>query len=502
MILAAGKGTRMRSETAKVLHTALGVPLVSYPVVRALELSASPIVAVLGHQIEAVSAVLSKRHGENAVRVVDQKIPRGTGHAVREGLSGLKGFTGLVLILSGDVPLTRTESLRALVEAARKVADGEGKGEGMAMMTARVPDPTGYGRVVRDTSGEVVRVVEHKDAKPSERAIDEVNAGIYVAPADLLRKATRRLSPKNAQGELYLTDVVAFAAETATVATVMVAPEEMAGVNDRAQLAEVERVLRGRIVSRWMEHATFREPGSAYVDADVVIDAEAEIGRQVTLRGKTRIGRGTRIGDGVVLTDVEVGENVEIKPYSVGEQAIIGAGSKIGPFAHLRPGTVLGADVHIGNFVETKKARLGKGSKANHLTYLGDAEIGDKVNVGAGTITCNYNGYEKRVTVIEDGASIGSDTALVAPVRIGKRAVTGAGSTIARDVPEGALALTRAELVIVDGYADRMAARYADRGATRADGKPGGPTADRGKGSARAAGKKSRAGGPPSTDGI
>jgi bifunctional UDP-N-acetylglucosamine pyrophosphorylase/glucosamine-1-phosphate N-acetyltransferase len=310
-------------------------------------------------------------------------------------------------------------------------------------------------------------VVEDKDASEDQRRITEVNAGIYAAPAAFLRQATARLSPRNAQGELYLTDIIAKAASSIGVVSVKVSTEEMAGVNDRQQLVSVEKILCRRIVEQFGKHATFRDPETALVEASVAIDEDVEIGRNVVLRGRTRIGAGARIDDGCILTDTEVGAGATLLPYTVATQSCIGPGAKVGPFAHLRPGTELGPEVHVGNFVETKKSRLGRGSKANHLTYLGDTIIGERVNVGAGTITCNYNGYEKRQTIIEDGAFIGSDTQLVAPVRVGKRAVVAAGATITEDIRDGALAITRAPLTQVDGYADRVAARYANKAASK-----------------------------------
>lgn len=461
IILAAGKGTRMKSARVKVLHTMLGAPLVSYPVERALELGASPIVAVLGHQRPEVEKTLIARHGEGTVTVVEQAEQRGTGHAVRLGLAPLRGFEGTVLILYGDVPLLRRETLAALVAKSR--AGGK-----LAVLTSEVENPFGYGRVVRDARGRIARIVEHKDASPEELAIREVNAGIYAAPAEFFRQATQRLSPRNAQGELYLTDIVTKAADTIGTASVSAAAEEMAGINDRAQLAAAEKALCNRIVTRWLDHATFRDPASTVVEPTVTIEADVEIGRNVTLRGRTKVGAGARIEDGSILTDTEVGEGAVLLPYTIATSARIGAGAKIGPFAHLRPGTELGPDVHVGNYVETKKTTMGRGSKANHLTYLGDTIIGEKVNVGAGTITCNYNGYEKRQTIIEDGAFIGSDTQLVAPVRVGKRAVVAAGTTVAQDVPEGTLVLTRAPVKVVEGYADRMTERYKDLIAAKA----------------------------------
>jgi bifunctional UDP-N-acetylglucosamine pyrophosphorylase/glucosamine-1-phosphate N-acetyltransferase len=453
LILAAGKGTRMNSAKNKVLHTLLGVPMAAYAIERARDLGATKIVTVLGHQKDIVASLLEERFGAGVISVVDQKEQKGTGHAVRLGMRPLAGFDGLVAILYGDVPLLRAETLAALVAAARKTGR-------LAMLTSVVRDPTGYGRIVRDDTGLIRAVVEHKDATHAQHRIAEVNAGIYVSPAEFLRQATAKLSPRNAQGEYYLTDIVSLAASTIGVASVQVAAEEMTGVNDREQLVAAERILVSRIVRGHMKYATFRAPKLAYVEAAVTIEPDAEIGRNVVLRGKTHIGAFARIEDGSILENAVVGKAARVLPYCVITDSTIGENAKIGPFAHLRPGTELGPDVHVGNFVETKKTRLGRGSKANHLTYLGDTIVGEKVNVGAGTITCNYNGYEKQQTIIEDGAFIGSDTQLVAPVRVGKRAVVAAGATIVEDVRPGVLAISRLPCKQIDGYADKLAKRY------------------------------------------
>jgi bifunctional UDP-N-acetylglucosamine pyrophosphorylase/glucosamine-1-phosphate N-acetyltransferase len=454
IVLAAGKGTRMKSARAKVLHTLLGAPLCAYPIDRARELGADPVVAVLGHQRADVEAALAARYG-GAVAVVEQTVQRGTGHAVQVGLGPLEGWPagGLVLVLYGDAPLLKRETISALVQAARR----SGR---LAILTAKLPDPTGYGRIVRDLRGRVRKVVEEKDCTSAQRRISEINAGFYAAPIEFLRRAVAALQPNNAQGELYLTDIVETAARSIGAETVLSAPEEIAGINDRRQLVDAEEVMRKRIIARFWEQATFRDADSTVVEPGVEIGSDVEIGRNVSLRGRTRIADGVRIDDGVILTDTEVAAGVEIKAYSVATESVIGPGAKIGPFAHLRPGSELGPDVHVGNFVETKKVKLGRGSKANHLTYLGDAVIGEKVNVGAGTITCNYNGYEKRQTIIEDGAFIGSDSQLVAPVRIGRRAVVAAGTTVVQDVPPGALAISRVQASHIPGYADKVARRY------------------------------------------
>ncbi len=456
IVLAAGKGTRMRSSRAKVLHELLGRPLVAYPVGLARELGASPVVAVLGHQLETVEGVLAARFGEGAVAVVEQAEQRGTGHAVRLAMPALRDFEGVVLVLYGDVPLLRRETLQELVGTARRY-------QCLAIVTATPADPTGYGRVLRDSRGHVTGVVEEKDATEEERALTEVNAGIYAAPAAFLRSATAGLVAKNAQGEYYLTDIIAVASRSIGVTTVEAEARDVAGINDREQLAAAEATMRDRINRHWMAHATFRDPASIVVEPDVTIDVDAEIGRNVALRGRTRIGHGARVDDGSILVDTEVGAHAHVQAYTLSNEAVIGAGAIVGPFARLRPGTEVGAEAHVGNFVELKKTVLGKGSKANHLSYLGDAIIGEKVNIGAGTITCNYNGYEKTRTVIEDGAFIGSDSQLVAPVRVGRRAVVAAGATITEDVPDGALAIGRIPTSHKPGYADAVAARYAAR---------------------------------------
>jgi bifunctional UDP-N-acetylglucosamine pyrophosphorylase / glucosamine-1-phosphate N-acetyltransferase len=454
IVLAAGKGTRMKSNKAKVLHTVLGAPLCAYPIERARELGAQPVVAVLGHQLAEVERTLSSRYGAGAITVVEQSEQRGTGHAVKLGLAPLASESGLVLILYGDAPLLRRETIEALVEQARRTG-------GLALLTAHLPDPTGYGRILRDRRKRVKKVVEEKDTSKTERAIKEINAGFYAAPIEFLREATAAIKNNNAQGEYYLTDIVEMAARSIGAHPVEGTPEEIAGINDRLQLADAEEVMRRRVLARFRDRATFRDPASVVIEPSVEIGTDVEIGRNVSLRGRTRIADGVRIDEGVLLVDADVGAGAHIKPYCVASECVIGAEARIGPFAHLRPGTELAADVHIGNFVETKKTRMGSGSKANHLSYLGDAVIGQKVNVGAGTITCNYNGYEKRQTIIEDDAFIGSDTQLVAPVRIGRRAVVAAGATVTQDVPDGSLAITRVEQKHVEGYADRVAQRYA-----------------------------------------
>jgi bifunctional UDP-N-acetylglucosamine pyrophosphorylase / glucosamine-1-phosphate N-acetyltransferase len=456
VVLAAGQGTRMRSSRTKVLHELLGRPLVSYPIDLALALGADPIVAVLGHQKQAVEAALTARFGVDGIKTVEQTQPRGTGHALRVALPALRRARGTLLVLYGDVPLLRRDTLMALVRTARRSGS-------LALITAVPPDATGYGRIVRDGRGQVLRVVEHKDANAKERAIEEVNAGIYAGPMDFFRSAIPEIAASNAAGEYYLTDIVALAAARIGVRAVSADFRDVSGVNDRRQLVEAESTLRARVNARWMAHATLRDPASTIIEPGVVVGADVELGRGVALRGRTRVGRGARIGDGALMSDTDIGAGAEVRPYTVATDAVIGPGAIVGPFAHLRPGTQIGARAHVGNFVELKKTKLGRGSKANHLSYLGDALIGHKVNIGAGTITCNYNGYEKTQTIIGDAAFIGSDTQLVAPVTVGRRAVVAAGTTVTKNVPPGSLAITRTPQVSVLGYAKRLARRYANQ---------------------------------------
>jgi bifunctional UDP-N-acetylglucosamine pyrophosphorylase/glucosamine-1-phosphate N-acetyltransferase len=454
----------MRSARAKVLHELVGRPLVAYPVELARAIGADPVVAVLGHQREAVEASLAARFGADAITVVEQAEQRGTGHAVRLAMPALaKAFakskdpgSGLVLVLYGDVPLLRRETLEELVGTARRYGC-------LALVTATPPDPTGYGRILRDERGHAIGVVEQKDASPEEQAITEINAGIYCAPAPFFAQATAMLTPRNAQREYYLTDIIARAARTIGVSSVEADHRDVAGINDRQQLAEAEAAMRMRIVRAHQAHVTFRDPAAVVVEPGVELGVDVEIGRNVALRGRTRVDRGARIGDGVILTDMEIGAGADIKPYTVAEASVIGPGAVVGPFAHLRPGTEIAAEAKVGNFVEMKRTKLGKGSKANHLSYLGDAHIGEKVNVGAGTITCNYNGYEKFPTVIEDQAFIGSDTQLIAPVKVGRRAVIAAGTTVTDDVAAGALVLSRVQQIEKPGYAQRVAKKYAEK---------------------------------------
>src|SRR6202022_777485 len=463
VVLAAGKGTRMKSDRAKVLHAALGRPLAYFPIRSALALDVSPVVVVVGHQAEAVQREVAAQFAKAPLRFALQSEQLGTGHAVqcaREALlqAGLSEKDS-VLILAGDTPLLRSETLRRLAQAY------EGSGSPLALVTVRPRDPKGYGRIVRDAAGAVQRVVEEKDASPEEKKIGEVNASIYLCEAGFLFKALSQLSPKNAQGEFYLTDVVAAAAQLAREgkakppSTVEAPEDDVAGVNDRAQLAWAAAELRRRRLDELMKGGvTVLDPAVTYVDDALEVDGDVTLEPMVSLRGKTKIGQGVAIGQGCVLIDTIVHDGAHILPYSHLEGAEVGARCIVGPFARLRPGAQLAEEAHVGNFAELKKTVLGKGRKANHLTYLGDAVIGAGVNVGAGTITCNYDGANKHTTTIEDGAFIGSDTQLIAPVTVGKGAYVGTGTTVREDVPAGSLAVSAGKQRNIEGWVAKKAA--------------------------------------------
>lgn len=435
VILAAGKGKRMVSDLPKVLHSVGGKPLLARVLATASGLEAAVRVVVYGHGGDQVKTALA---GEPGVLWVEQAEQLGTGHALAQALP-LLDDAGVTLVLYGDVPLTRRETLQPLVDQARQ---GQ-----LALLTVKLADPSGYGRIVRNEQGQVQRIVEEKDATPAERGLGEVNTGILAVSTAKLRGWVAELGNDNAQGEYYLTDVVALAVRDGVLVEPFTVTEaaEVQGVNDRRQLAELERFYQARQAETLLDHgATLLDPARVDVRGEVATGKDVVIDVNVVFEGVVRLGDRVKIGPFCVLKDAVIGDDVEIFSHSRIEGAEVGAGSQIGPFARLRPGSQLAAGVHIGNFVETKKTSIGPGSKVNHLTYLGDAEIGAGVNVGAGTITCNYDGANKHKTVVDDGAFIGSNSSLVAPVRIGKGATVGAGSAVGRDVPDGGLCLTRA----------------------------------------------------------
>jgi len=447
VILAAGKGVRMKSDAPKVLHCVGGKPMLVHPLMRARELGPERIVVVLGKGADEVRAILGK-----GVKTVIQEKQLGTGHAVMCARSALKGFRGTALILYGDTPLLATESLRAMLKAHNKA------GVPLTILTARFTWPNRLGRVIRGENGRVLRVIEAADASKEEMEIEEVNAGIYAAQSDFLFKALDRVKADNAQGEYYLTDVIEIAAKGGGVAAFTAPdPEEVLGINDRVELAQAERAMNNRTLLRLMrDGVTVIAPEATIVNDGVRVGAETIIYPGAVIEGGAIIGKRCLIGPGAFIRDSQVGDDVEIRAHSVMEGSKVGDRSTVGPSAHLRPESVIGADCRIGNFVETKKVTIGNGTKASHLTYLGDAEIGRNVNIGCGTITCNYDGTAKHKTIIEDDVFVGSDTQLVAPVRVGKGAYIGSGSTITRDVPAGALSVARARQRDMPGWGERM----------------------------------------------
>jgi bifunctional UDP-N-acetylglucosamine pyrophosphorylase / glucosamine-1-phosphate N-acetyltransferase len=448
VILAAGKGTRMKSARPKVLHCASGRPLIEHVLRVADSLAPQTKVVVVGHMAPAVEEAVPKRLG---LRFALQEPQLGTGHALLQAESHLAGARGTLVLLSGDVPLLRPDTLRALV------ATHEHRGAAATVLTARVDRPHGYGRIVRERGG-IAAIVEEKDATPAERAIDEINSGIYAFDVTPLFDALRTIGSSNVQGEYYLPDLVRiYRARGLAVETVSVAdPREILGVNSRKELADVTATLNTRRVDELMAAGvTIVDPASAWIGPDVEIGADTILHPGVYLEGHTRIGGGCEIHSGVRIVDSTIDAGVVINNFCVILESHVRAGAKVGPFAHIRPQSDVGEGAHIGNFVELKKTIVGAGTKASHLTYLGDATIGEKVNIGAGTITCNYDGTIKHPTVIEDGAFIGSDSQLVAPVRVGKGAYVAAGSSITQDVPAGALGVARSRQVNKEGWVEK-----------------------------------------------
>ena len=441
IILAAGEGKRMKSARPKVLQPIAGRPMLGRVVDVARALGAEAIHVVHGHGGDQVREAFA---AEADLRWAEQARQLGTGHAVQQAMPAVPD-EGHVLVLYADVPLIRTESLRALLEAPGA----------LAVLAAEPADPTGYGRLLLDGNGRVRAIVEHKDADPAPRAIRIINTGIIAADAHALRDWLSRLRTDNAQGEYYLTDVFAMAAEAGQEAAVVRVGDavETEGANDAWQLAALERAWQRRAAQELaLQGVRFADPARFDLRGRVQAGRDVEIDVDVVLEGEVELGDGVRIGPFCRLRNVRIGAGTVVQAHCDIEGAQVAADCTIGPFARLRPGTELAEGVHVGNFVETKKARLGPGSKANHLSYLGDARIGAKVNIGAGTITCNYDGANKSETVIGDGAFIGSNTSLVAPVSIGARATIGAGSVITRDAPEGQLTLARGRQATIEGW--------------------------------------------------
>ena len=482
VVLAAGRGRRMRSKRAKVLHCVAGRPMLWYVVSVVKHVTDGHVVVVIGHQADQVRAFLEQSKSEfDPFDVVVQAEQMGTGHAVQQGQAVLmpngQPVSRNCLIVNGDTPLLT----RATVE--RLLAHHDDTDATLTVLTTDLPDPEGYGRVVRGETGELVNVVEDRDAGPTERAIHEVNAGIYVADSQFLFTASARIQPDNAQREYYLPDLIGLAVTRGCRVTGMKTSEhsECLGVNSREHLAAVERVMQQRIRTRWLEQGvTMRDPHTTFIEDHVTIGQDTVLSPGVTLEGQTDIGSDCVIRSASRVTDSVVGNGVTIEDHSVIDGAVIEEGATVGPFARLRAGSIVRRKAQVGNFVELKNTELGAGSKANHLSYLGDTSVGKRVNIGAGTITCNYDGFRKEHTVIEDEAFIGSDTQLVAPVTVQKGAVVGAGSTITQDVPPDALALSRSEQSNREGWASRRRASYPEQSAPSA-GPKSAPASRKGK---------------------
>jgi bifunctional UDP-N-acetylglucosamine pyrophosphorylase / glucosamine-1-phosphate N-acetyltransferase len=441
IVLAAGLGKRMRSDLPKVLHPLAGRPLLGHVLEAARALSPRRIAVVHGHGAERVRAAFS----DAPIDWVLQAEQLGTGHAVRQAMPGLAADSD-VLILYGDVPLVRPATLQRLVDASR---------DGLAVLTADLSDPAGYGRILRDQAGRVAGIVEQKDASPSELAIREINAGFMALNGRRLAGWLAKINNRNAQKEYYLTDIVGLAvAEEVSVSAVKVDdPWEVAGVNSKQELAILERITQQREAQRLMAAGvTLSDPARVDVRGTLVCGRDVAIDVNCVFEGRVTLADGVRIGPNCVLRNVSIEAASEVLAFSHLEDAQVGERCRIGPYARLRPGAQLDQEVHIGNFVEVKASRVGAGSKANHLSYIGDAQIGAKVNVGAGTITCNYDGAAKHRTVIEDECFIGSDATLVAPVRIARGSYIGAGSTISKDTPAGQLTVARARQVSLPAW--------------------------------------------------
>jgi bifunctional UDP-N-acetylglucosamine pyrophosphorylase / glucosamine-1-phosphate N-acetyltransferase len=440
LILAAGLGTRMRSEKAKVLHHLGGRPLIAHVCQTATALEPRRIYVVVGHQADAVAEAVRLELGTDDAIFIQQREQRGTGDAVMAARETLAEAGSTLLVLSGDVPLVRAETLAALVHQHRTY---RGRGAACTVLSVRLEDPSGYGRIVRDADGRFRRIVEHKDASPEERAISEINAGIYCFDTAVLFPALARVEPANAQGEYYVTDVPGLLRSDGGVIAVYLHTDarEVSGINTRVDLAEFERLVRLRTLRRLMLESgvSFIDPQRSYVSPDSQIGRDSIIHPDVQIEAGTIIGEGCEIRSGSRITNSRIGNGVLIKDHCVIFQSEISDNCAVGPFAHLRKNSRLRKRAAVGNFVEMKESTLGEGSKSMHLTYLGDTTVGEKTNIGAGTITCNYDGKNKHATIIEDNVKIGSDTMLVAPVRVGKGSVTAAGSVVTEDVPPDTL---------------------------------------------------------------
>jgi bifunctional UDP-N-acetylglucosamine pyrophosphorylase/glucosamine-1-phosphate N-acetyltransferase len=444
IILAAGLGKRMKSRLPKVMHPLSGKPLLSHVLATARRLKPEKVAIIVGHGAERV-----RQACHNDVTWVLQEQQLGTGHAVFCAKKSFGEFSGDILILSGDVPLISERTLNAIIQGHRH------DNASLTLLTASLEQPRGYGRVLRHADGSIAGIVEEKDATDVQQQINEINAGVYVASAPFLFSALEKIENRNEQGEYYLPDTVAIALKHGKrVATVNAEDaREVMGINTREELAQMEKILQERINRKWMDNGvTLRDPNTTYIDIDVVIGKDTVIGPNTQLRGNTVIGERCQIDGSAFLTDVRIDDEVHIKFSVVMTSSRVASGAIIGPFAHLRPGSALGANVHIGNFVETKEATIGENSKANHLAYLGDVTMGRDGNIGAGTIVCNYDGFKKYRTKIGDRVQVGSDSTLVAPISLGDDVYVATASTLRHDIPDGALAFNERQERVREGW--------------------------------------------------
>jgi bifunctional UDP-N-acetylglucosamine pyrophosphorylase/glucosamine-1-phosphate N-acetyltransferase len=448
ILLAAGQGTRMKSDLPKVLHSLGGKPLFLHALQTAQRLKPARVAIVIGHGADAVR----RAYPSNNVAWITQEQQLGTGHAVLCAKDAFREFKGDILILSGDVPLIQEQTLRMMIERHR------GRSAAATLLTAFLDEPKGYGRILRDGPGGITGIIEEKDAAPAQRQIREVNAGVYVASAPFLFTALSEVKNHNQQREYYLPDIVAIGLDQkAPIETVRVDdPREMLGVNTREELAFMEKNLRQSINKKWMlAGVTLKDPETTYIEDGVTIGKDTVIGPNTQLRGSTVIGERCQIDGSAFLTDAQIGDEVQLRFSVVMTGCRVDRGAIIGPFAHLRPGSNLAPNVHIGNFVETKEAKIGEGTKANHLTYLGDVTIGRDSNIGAGTITCNYDGFHKYKTAIGDRVQVGSDTTLVAPISLGDDVYVATASTVRHDIPSGALVYNQREERVREGWTEQ-----------------------------------------------
>lgn len=456
IILAAGKGTRMKTSCPKVLHTLGGRPLLDHVLDTAISIGPEKIIVVTGHGSDAVRSLIEHRSGN--LEIVIQEPQLGTGHAVAQCLDILSGFEGTVIVLSGDVPGLRAESVQDLVWARVN------KKAALSVMTGHLEDPTGYGRILRGSDGRIREIREQKDLSEGQSSITEVNLGVYAFDSTFLARELPDIGRENTQGEYYLTDLIEAAVSKGSrvVSHSIEDHAEALGINTLRDLSGVEKMTNRRYLEKLMDSGVqIIDPDQTWIEDSVVVAPDTVIHPTVFLRGETKIGADCVINPGSVITDSILGERVEIRPYCVINDSTIADDAAVGPFAHLRPGTDIRGSAKIGNFVETKKAVIGEGSKVSHLTYVGDAELGKDVNIGAGCVTCNYDGFNKYKTVIEDEVFVGSGTMMVAPLALGKGSLVAAGSTLSKDVPPGALAIARSQQVTREGWASTRREKLA-----------------------------------------